>query len=386
MQNIKTLLADLIAFESITPDDAGCQDYLAKHLEALGFACQRFDKAPVSNLFARISTTTEATSPLFVFAGHTDVVPVGERSKWHSDPFVLHTEGDVLFGRGTADMKGSIAAMLVAAERFITDHPNFTGSLGLLITSGEEGDDYDNGTPHVMAELKAQGIVPDYCIVGEPSSHTKLGDTLKIGRRGSLTGHACFHGKQGHVAYPHLAENPIHTLAPALNELVQHTWDTGNPYFPPTTLQITHIEAGGEANNIIPGELTLQFNLRYSTEQTADKITQHIEALFKKYDLNPDMTWRLSGEPFITESGALLTACVDVITEQTGNAPDCSTSGGTSDARFIAPYGVEVVELGPINASIHQVNEHVTLSELNALAHMYYQITKRLLKPSANFE
>ncbi|MDF1827596.1 MAG: succinyl-diaminopimelate desuccinylase [Legionellaceae bacterium] len=377
MQNIKTLLADLIAFKSITPDDAGCQDYLAKQLEAVGFACQRFDKAPVSNLFARIGNT----SPLFVFAGHTDVVPVGDCSKWYSDPFVLHADddGDKLFGRGAADMKGSIAAMLVAAERFITEHPNFTGSLGLLITSGEEGDDYDHGTPHVMAELKAQGVVPDYCIVGEPSSHTKLGDTLKIGRRGSLTGRACFHGIQGHVAYPHLAENPIHTLAPALNELVHHTWDSGNAYFPPTTLQITHIEAGGEANNIIPGELTLQFNLRYSTEQTADKITHHIEALFKKHRLHADITWRLSGKPFITESGALLMACMDVITEQTGTAPDCSTSGGTSDARFIAPYGVEVVELGPINASIHQVNEHVTLSELNALAEMYYQIIKRLL-------
>jgi len=283
-------------------------------------------------------------------------------------------------GRGVADMKGSLAAMLVAAERFLHSHPKFTGSLGFLITSGEEGDDYDNGTPHVMAELKAQGITPDYCIVGEPSSHTKLGDTLKIGRRGSLTGHVCFHGKQGHVAYPHLAENPIHRLAPALNELVQHTWDTGNAYFPPTTLQITHIEAGGEANNIIPGELTLQFNLRYSTKQTADKIIKHIETLFKQHHLTADIRWTLSGKPFITESGELLTTCVDVITEQTGNAPDCSTSGGTSDARFIAPYGVEVVELGPINASIHQVNEHVTLSELNALADMYYQIAKRLLK------
>ena len=373
--DIKTLLTELIAFKSITPHDAGCQDYLAKHLKALGFACQRFDNMPVSNLFARIGTA----GPLFVFAGHTDVVPVGKRTKWLSDPFVLHTDGDMLFGRGTADMKGSIAAMLVAAERFIQTHPNFEGSLGFLITSGEEGDDYNNGTPHVMAELKAQGVMPDYCIVGEPSSHTKLGDTLKIGRRGSLTGHFCFHGKQGHVAYPHLAENPIHTLAPALSELVQHTWDTGNEHFPPTTLQITHIEAGGQANNIIPGELTLQLNIRYSTEQTSDKLIEYIETHFKQHNLNADISWTLNGEPFVTESGALLTACVDAITTHTGTAPECSTGGGTSDARFIAPYGVEVVELGPINASIHQVNERVTLSELEALAEIYYQITKQLL-------
>ncbi len=379
MQNLKTLLAKLVAFKSITPHDEGCQDFLSKHLQALGFTCQRFDKAPVSNLFARIGTT----SPLFMFAGHTDVVPIGERTKWFNDPFRLHTEGDVLFGRGTADMKGSIAAMLIAAERFINHHPSFTGSLGFLITSGEEGNDYDKGTPHVMKEIKAQGIIPHYCIVGEPSSHKQLGDTLKIGRRGSLTGHFSFHGKQGHVAYPHLAENPIHTLAPALHELVEHIWDTGNDYFPPTTLQITHIEAGGEANNIIPGELTLQLNIRYSTEQTATTLIKSIEAHFNQHGLTSDISWTLNGEPFITESGALLTACIDVIKKYTGKIPECSTSGGTSDARFIAPYGVEVVELGPINASIHQVNEHVTLSELTALADIYYQITRQLLNPTS---
>jgi len=375
MLNLKNLLADLIAFKSITPNDEGCQAYLAKQLQALGFKCQCIDNPPVSNLFARIGNT----SPLFVFAGHTDVVPVGERTKWRSDPFVLHQEGDALFGRGTADMKGSLAAMLVAAERFIQTHTDFTGSLGFLITSGEEGDEYDRGTPHVMTVLKTQGIMIDYCVVGEPSSHTKLGDTLKIGRRGSLTGHICLHGKQGHVAYPHLAENPIHTLAPALTDLVQHTWDTGNEHFPPTTLQITHIEAGGEANNIIPGELTLQFNLRYSTEQTSEKLIKYIETHFKQHHLNANISWRLNGEPFITPSGALLNACIHAIETETGQTPECSTSGGTSDARFIAPYGVEVIELGPINTSIHQVNEHVTLSELHGLTEIYYRIIKQLL-------
>jgi succinyl-diaminopimelate desuccinylase len=376
MLNLKTLLTDLIAFESITPQDAGCQAYVIKHLEALGFTCERLDNAPVSNFFARFGTE----EPLFVLAGHTDVVPVGDRDAWQSNPFELHVDDHgVAYGRGTADMKGSLAAMLIAAERFVTAHPNPTGSLGFLITSGEEGDEFDKGTPYVMEALHQRGITPQYCIVGEPSSHTTLGDTLRVGRRGSLTGYARFYGKQGHVAYPDLAENPIHTLAPALDELVQHRFDAGNAHFPPTSLQITRIDAGGEADNIIPGELALHFNIRYSTEQTAEGLMAFTEKLFKQHGLNFNITWRINGEPFITESGKLLDTSIQVITDHTGNAPDCSTGGGTSDARFIAPYGVEVLELGPINATIHQINECVKLADLDALATLYYDIMKLLL-------
>ncbi|MCH9689899.1 MAG: succinyl-diaminopimelate desuccinylase [Gammaproteobacteria bacterium] len=375
MLNLKEILAQLIAFKSITPTDAGCQDYLIEQLSALGFTCERFNNPPVSNFFARIGNA----EPLFVFAGHTDVVPTGDINQWHSNPFELHVENNQAFGRGTADMKGSLAAMLVAAERFLINHPHFTGSLGFLITSGEEGDDFDLGTPHVMAELAKQNIKPAYCVVGEPSSHSHLGDTLKIGRRGSLTGHFVFQGKQGHVAYPYLAENPIHTLAPALSALVLHEWDTGNEHFPPSSLQITHIESGGEANNIIPGELILQLNIRYSTEQTSDKLTQAIQAHFERYQLSPKITWRVNGKPFLTSSGTLITACVDAIKDHTDQTPECSTSGGTSDARFIAPCGVEVVELGPINATIHQVNESVNLDDLDKLSIIYYAIAKKLL-------
>ncbi|MDF1645443.1 MAG: succinyl-diaminopimelate desuccinylase [Legionellaceae bacterium] len=375
MLDLKALLTALIAFKSITPTDAGCQDYLIEQLQQLGFTCERFNHAPVSNFFARIGDT----EPLLVFAGHTDVVPTGDLNQWHSNPFELHIKDKQAFGRGTADMKGSLAAMLIAAERFIKNHPHFKGSLGFLITSGEEGNHFDRGTPYVMAELAKKNIKPTYCLVGEPSSTTQLGDVVKIGRRGSLTGHFIFKGKQGHVAYPHLAENPIHTLAPALSELVQYTWDTGNEHFPPSTLQITHIESGGEANNIIPGELTLQLNIRYSTEQKSEKLMTAIQSHFEKYKLTPQITWRVNGEPFITQSGALVNACVDAITTHTQNAPALSTSGGTSDARFIAPYGVEVVELGPINATIHQVNEHVHLDDLEHLSVIYYEITKRLL-------
>ncbi len=375
MLDLRALLSELIAFKSITPSDAGCQDYFIEQLEALGFSCERFDNAPVSNFFARVGDA----EPLLVFAGHTDVVPTGNLSQWNSNPFELHIENNHAFGRGTADMKGSLAAMLIAAERFLKEHPKFHGSLGFLITSGEEGDDFDKGTPHVMEELSKRDIKPTYCIVGEPTSHTKLGDTLKIGRRGSLTGHFIFKGKQGHVAYPHLAENPIHTLAPALSELVQHTWDTGNEHFPPSTLQITHIESGGEANNVIPGELTLQLNVRFSTEQTSEKLMAGIESIFKQHQLQPEATWRINGEPFITSSGALVDACVAAIETQTKITPELSTSGGTSDARFIAPFGVEVVELGPINKTIHQVNETVSLEDLQTLSTIYYEVTKRLL-------
>lgn len=375
MSDIKTLLAKLIAFQSITPEDAGCQNELMERLERLGFTCLRFDNPPVSNFFARFGHG----SPLLMFAGHTDVVPVGERSKWHHDPFVLHERNGQLFGRGSADMKGSLAAMWVAVTRFVQDHAPFTGSIGFLITSGEEGDDFHLGTPYVMEQLQHQGIHPNYCVVGEPSSSARVGDVIKIGRRGSLSAKIVVHGKQGHVAYPHLADNPVHKIAPVLTELSTTCFDYGNAHFPPTSLQITRIDAGGQAGNIIPGELTLHLNLRYSTEQTAERLKERIEDIFQRHNVTPIIEWRLNGEPFLTAQGALLNACTQVIEQLTKQKPELSTAGGTSDGRFIAPYGVEVVELGPVNASIHQVNEHVASNDLEMLADMYYELCKKLL-------
>ena len=375
MQSIRDILAQLIDFPSITPDDAGSQAYLIEHLESLGFHCQRFDNPPVSNFFARIGQG----APCLVFAGHTDVVPVGDLTKWTSDPFLLEERDGLLYGRGVADMKGSLACMLVAATRFVNTHPTFTGSLGFLITSGEEGNDYDLGTPYVMTELAAQGIHLDYCIVGEPSSTQRCGDMIKIGRRGSLNATLTLHGKQGHVAYPHLAENPIHTVAPALAELTTLRWDEGNAYFPPTSLQITAIQSGGQANNIIPGELTLSFNIRYSTEQTDRTLRSQVNACFERHGLHPSIEWRLSGAPFLTNQGKLLASCIRAVEVHTGKTPELSTSGGTSDGRFIAPFGVEVVELGPVNATIHQVNECVSLADLEMLTEMYYEVCVALL-------
>ena len=375
MLSIQDVLTKLISYPSITPHDAGCQNHMIQMLENLGFQCQRFDNSPVANFYASIGSG----KPCLVFAGHTDVVPVGEQSKWLSDPFCLQEKNGLLYGRGAADMKGSLASMLVAAERFVKTQPDFKGSLGFLITSGEEGDEYHLGTPFVMAKLKEQGIHPDFCIVGEPSSSKHAGDVIKIGRRGSLSAKLTLHGKQGHVAYPHLAQNPIHLITPALTELTSIQWDNGNEHFPPTTLQITHVHAGGQANNIIPGELTLDFNIRYSTEQSASTLKTQVEACFTKHGLNPSIDWRLSGEPFLTSKGQLLTSCIHAIELHTGKAPELSTSGGTSDGRFIAPYGVEVVELGPVNATIHQVNECVALTDLEALVEMYFTICADLL-------
>jgi len=375
MDSIKDLLATLISFQSITPQDAGCQEYMINVLQELGFTCERFDNPPVTNFFARISDS----GPLLLFAGHTDVVPVGDITKWQSDPFILRQQEDLVYGRGTADMKGSLACMLTAAHRFVQAHPTFSGSLGFLITSGEEGDDFDLGTPYVMKELQKRKIKPDYCIVGEPSSSRRLGDVIKIGRRGSLTGTLELHGKQGHVAYPHLAENPIHKICPALLELTTTEWDKGNAHFPPTSLQITHIKSGGQANNIIPGELTLHFNFRYSTEQTHETLKSAVAACFARHDLQPVILWRLNGEPFLTSGGRLLDSCIAAIEAETQQKPELSTSGGTSDGRFIAPYGTEVIELGPLNATIHQTNECVSLADLEKLSAIYYAICKNLL-------
>lgn len=368
------LLAELIGFESITPNDAGCQEYMIALLEKMGFICQRLNNPPVSNFFARFGTQ----EPLLLFAGHTDVVPVGELSKWNTPPFCLYELEGMGYGRGTADMKGSLASMLVAATRFIEAHSLFKGSLGFLITSGEEGDDFNLGTPYVMEQLHQQGIHPKFCIVGEPSSSNQVGDVIKIGRRGSLTANINLHGKQGHVAYPHLADNPIHKIGPALVELTTTIWDQGNDYFPPTSLQITKIESGGQASNIIPGELKLQFNFRFSTEHTEATLKEAVSACFARHQLFPDIHWKLNGNPFLTASGDLLKSCVNAIHHHTGQMPVLSTSGGTSDGRFIAPFGVEVIELGPVNTTIHQVNECTNLFELQTLSDIYYSICKSI--------
>jgi succinyl-diaminopimelate desuccinylase len=375
MSSIKALLSELIRCQSITPVDADCQNLMVEFLEKKGFICQRFDNHPVSNFFAHIGTK----APLLVFAGHTDVVPVGDLSKWHTNPFELTEIDGMVYGRGAADMKGSLAAMMAMVARFIADYPDFMGSIGFLITSGEEGDLYDKGTPHVMNELQKQGIAIDYCIVGEPSSTTHAGDVIKIGRRGSLTGKLELHGKQGHVAYPHLAENPIHRLSPALAELCATAWDTGNDYFPPTSFQVTHIHAGGQASNIIPDDLSLHFNFRFSTEQTVESLKAHVNDCFERHGVQPLINWQLSGNPFLTSHGVLLESAIKAISTITHQNPTLSTSGGTSDGRFIAPYGIEVVELGPVNATIHQVNECVALKDLETLADIYYAICKQIV-------
>lgn len=372
---IKETLEHLIHFQSITPHDRGCQQYMISTLENLGFQCKPYPNSPVDNFFGRYGDG----SPLLVFAGHTDVVPEGDRSKWATDPFRLIEKEGMLYGRGTADMKGSLACMLIAASRFVQDYPTFKGSLGFLITSGEEGDHFHLGTPYVMEQLQKEGIKPDFCVVGEPSSHRRVGDVIKIGRRGSLTANLKFHGKQGHVAYPHLAVNPIHTIAPALAELTSITWDEGNEHFPPTSMQITHIQSGGQASNIIPGELLLQLNFRYSTEQTASSLKKGVKDCLEKHRLNPSIDWRLNGEPFLTPKGDLIAQTIQIIHALTKQYPELSTSGGTSDGRFIAPYKVDVIELGPVNATIHQVNECVALADLGLLCDMYYALCETLL-------
>lgn len=376
MKTIETHLKTLIEFQSISPFDVGCQSYMIDYLSSLGFECQVFDNPPVSNFFARFGQQ----SPLLIFAGHTDVVPVGDESKWNTPPFTLTKQNDMLYGRGTADMKGSIAAMMVAAERWVQHHEAHNGSLGFLITSGEEGDHYHLGTPYVMQQLNDKGIHPQYCIVGEPSSTAKVGDVIKIGRRGSLNAKLTLHGKQGHVAYPHLADNPIHALAPVLKELVSTKWDEGNAHFPPTSFQITHIQAGGHGNNVIPGTLTLNFNIRYSTEQTEKELKKIVHDCFSRHGLSPLIEWQLSGMPFLTANGRLLERCQQVIKECLNFMPECSTSGGTSDGRFIAPFGVEVIELGPVNATIHQVNECVRLQDLETLSNIYLGLCNTLLE------
>lgn len=375
IQDIRHLLTKLVRFKSITPDDAGCQELMIEYLKALGFRCERYDQAPVKNFYAEYGSQ----GPLLIFAGHTDVVPVGDESLWTGNPFELREQHGMLYGRGVADMKGSLVSMLLAAKQFVEKYPQPNGRLGFLITSAEEGDHYALGTPHVMQQLKQLGNIPQYCIVGEPSSTKNIGDTIKIGRRGSLNGALIVYGQQGHVAYPHLAKNPIHLISPAMSELVQTHWDLGNQHFPPTSFQITSIQSGGYATNITPSDLTMHFNFRYNTEHSASSLQNRFEHVLKQHGLDYDVRWTLSGEPFLTEKGALLESCLKAISAHTPQKTECSTSGGTSDGRFIAPYGVEVIELGPVNATIHQVNESVKISDLETLTQLYGAVMENLL-------
>jgi succinyl-diaminopimelate desuccinylase len=364
----------LIARPSVTPDDQGCQQLLAERLQALGFVIEhlRFDN--VDNLWARHGNS----APLFVFAGHTDVVPPGPLDEWASAPFEPVIRDGYLYGRGAADMKSSIAAMVTACERFLPAHPDHKGSIAFLITSDEEGPAV-NGTVKVIEALQARNEQIDWCLVGEPSSKDQTGDTIKNGRRGSLNGILEIRGKQGHVAYPHLADNPIHRAAPALAELATVEWDAGNEFFPPTTFQISNIKAGSGTENVIPGALKILFNLRFSTESAATSLQARVEEILTRHGLDYEIRWKLSGEPFLTPAGELVDAARTAIQSTTGLETLLSTSGGTSDGRFIAPTGAQVVELGPVNATIHQTNECVNVAELDKLTVIYEKILKKLL-------
>ena len=364
----------LIARPSVTPDDHGCQQLLAERLEQIGFVIESLRFDDVDNLWARRGTT----GPLFAFAGHTDVVPAGPLADWDSAPFEPIVRDGYLYGRGSADMKGSIAAMVTACERFIAAYADHSGSIAFLITSDEEGPAV-NGTVKVIEELESRGEKIDWCLVGEPSSKEQTGDTIKNGRRGSLNGILTIQGRQGHVAYPHLADNPIHRAAPALAELGTIEWDHGNEFFPPTTFQISNISAGTGAENVIPGSMQLLFNLRFSTESTAESLQARLAEVLDRHGLNYDIQWRLSGQPFLTPAGELVEAARHAIQTSTGIATELSTSGGTSDGRFIAPTGAQVVELGPVNATIHQTNECVNISELDRLSGIYEEILEQLL-------
>ncbi len=368
------LAQTLIARASVTPEDAGCQRILAERLEKLGFVIEHLRFGEVDNLWARRGTS----APLFAFAGHTDVVPPGPLDAWDSDPFTPTLRDGEMYGRGAADMKSSIAAMVTACERFVTAHPDHTGSIAFLITSDEEGPSV-NGTVKVVEQLETRGEKIDWCLVGEPSSREHAGDVIKNGRRGSLNGILTIHGQQGHVAYPQLADNPIHRAAPALAELVAQEWDAGNEHFPPTTFQISNIRAGDGTENVIPGTLEVLFNLRFSTESTTGSLQASVEDILKRHALHYALKWKLSGQPFLTPAGALVDAARGAIATVTGIDTELSTSGGTSDGRFIAPTGAQVVELGPTNATIHKVNECIKVAELDALSVIYEEILKRLL-------
>ncbi len=374
MSDVLELARELIARPSVTPDDAGCQALIAARLEKAGFACERLRFGAVDNLWA----THGEGGPVLVLLGHTDVVPPGPRAAWRSDPFVPEVRDGVLYGRGAADMKGSVAAFVVAAERFAAAHPDHPGTLAVLLTSDEEGDAID-GVRHVARVFAERGQRIDWCITGEPSSTARLGDLLRVGRRGSLSGTLTVKGVQGHVAYPHKARNPIHLAAPALAELAARVWDEGYESFPPTSLQISNIHAGTGANNVIPGELQVLFNLRYTPHWDAPALEREIAALLDRHGLDYVLAWHRSGEPFYTPEGRLRSVAREVLGGFAGAAPEESTGGGTSDARFIAPLGAQCIEVGPVNASIHQVDEHVRVADLEALPALYGRLVEGLL-------
>ena len=371
---VLALAKDLISRPSVTPEDAGCQQMMADFLARLGFHIEPMIFHDTTNLWARRGTE----GPLFCFAGHTDVVPSGPVEKWDTPPFTPTLRDGMLHGRGAADMKGSLAAMLVAIERFIAANPDHKGSIAFLITSDEEGP-FINGTPKVIETLEARNEKITWCLVGEPSSTHRVGDMVKNGRRGSITGDLTVKGIQGHVAYPHLGRNPVHQAAPAIAELAATVWDNGNDFFPPTSFQIPNISAGTGASNIIPGELKVQFNFRFSTELTDEEIKRRTHDILDKHGLEYELVWTLSGHPFLTPAGELVEATVAAIEEVAAIKAELSTSGGTSDGRFIARTGAQVVELGPINATIHKINECVKVADLESLTHMYQRILKKLL-------
>jgi succinyl-diaminopimelate desuccinylase len=370
------LAAELIALDSITPHDKGCQQRLAELLAPLGFVCESIVSNGVTNLWARKGTE----SPVFVFAGHTDVVPTGPVQQWASEPFTPTVRDGKLYGRGAADMKTSIAAMVVACEEFVASHPDHKGSIAFLITSDEEGPATD-GTVVVCELLQERGVTLDYCLVGEPTSSHILGDMIKNGRRGSLSGHLVIKGVQGHIAYPHLARNPIHQAAPALAELAAEVWDEGNEYYAPTSWQVSNIHAGTGANNVIPGQVTLDFNFRFSTASTAEGLEARVHAILDRHGLEYDLEWTLSGLPFLTPKGTLSDAVCGAIKAETGVATELSTTGGTSDGRFIARICPQVIEFGPPNASIHKIDEHVELRFIDPLKNIYRRTLENLLAP-----
>jgi succinyl-diaminopimelate desuccinylase len=371
------LVQDLIARRSVTPEDGGCQSLLAARLAASGFTAETISGNGVTNTWLRRGTA----APVFAFAGHTDVVPTGPVDQWHSDPFTPTLRDGELVGRGASDMKSSIAAFVVAAEEFVRAHPNHPGSIAMLLTSDEEGP-ATHGTTLVVEALRKRGEAIDYCIVGEPTSVERLGDTIKNGRRGSLSGRLTVRGLQGHVAYPHLARNPVHMLAPALADLAAVEWDRGDEFFPPTTFQVSNIHAGTGAGNVIPGSCVVDFNFRFASASTAASLQQRVEELLAHHRVDSAIDWTLGASPFMTPRGSLSQAISAAIEQVTGAQPELSTTGGTSDGRFIATLCPQVIEFGPPNATIHQINERIAVADLEPLKNIYFGTLARLLSPT----
>ena len=374
MSETLDLTLDLLRRASVTPADEGCQKLIAARLTAAGFAVEHLQYGAVENIWARRGTT----GPVLCFAGHTDVVPTGPLDEWRSPPFEPTLRDGMLYARGAADMKSGLAAMVTATESFVRAHPVHRGSIAFLITSDEEGPSVD-GTKRVVETLMSRGERIDWCVVGEPSSETLIGDTVKVGRRGSLSGRLTVHGVQGHVAYPQLAENPVHALAPALAELTTRVWDQGTPHFQPTSFQVSNLNAGTGAPNVIPGELKARFNLRYSPVQTLDGLKQTVEEILQRHKVRYSLDWHISGEPFFTPDGPLQDAVLDAVKTVTSRVPRFSTGGGTSDGRFIAKMGAQIVELGVVNATIHKLNESVSIADINVLHDIYLRVLENLL-------